>query len=84
MTTQYHYHRLSQIFSSSRLSPIISDNRYDTFFCQVVIGAETLVSIVDAYTYTVRNLIRTDMCSTITQCTMYNAMDYTIAGNLSF
>ena len=48
---------------------------------KVVIAAETLVSIVDANTYIVKNLIRTDTCSTITQCTLYNAMDYTITGN---
>ncbi|KAL5247041.1 hypothetical protein ACHWQZ_G019045 [Mnemiopsis leidyi] len=48
---------------------------------QVVIGAETLVSIVDAHTYTLKTLIRTDIASTITQCTMYNAMDYTITGH---
>ncbi|XP_063693060.1 WD repeat-containing protein 87-like isoform X2 [Bolinopsis microptera] len=48
---------------------------------QVVIAAETLVSIVDANTYIVKNLIRTDTCSTITQCTLYNAMDYTITGH---
>ena len=47
---------------------------------KVVVGAETMVVIVDALTYNIKNVIRTGSTSTITMSTLYVTLDYTITG----
>lgn len=52
----------------------------DETSAQIAIGGETVVTIVDASTYQIKTIIRTGVSSTITQCTLYYTMDYTITG----
>ena len=45
-----------------------------------MISGETVVSIVDAYTYQVKHVIKTQVSPTITLATLFVAMDYAITG----